>query len=224
MGEKIEEIAKEEWAKIDGYGDGYEVSNLGRVRSFKKDKENGMILSQYRAKRRGHMMVSLRDENNKQHTCSVHRLVARAFIDPTIKKNDRNTSIHHIDGNPSNNVPSNLRIMTNAEHQSLHKSKYPKEKVCVICGKTYAPYPSKRKEQKTCSKECHQKLRELHGKNYKIPILQLSLDGELINRWDSATDVRKAFGFFETNIVKCCRGKSQTYKGYRWAYAEGDAK
>lgn len=221
--ETIKQATEEQWAVIDGFGGDYEVSNLGRVRSFKKDKKNGMILTPHKEKH-GHMMVGLRDANQKQYTRSVHRLVARAFVDPTIKLNDRNTSVHHIDGNPSNNVYSNLQIMTNAEHQSLHKSKHPKEKVCVICGKTYAPYPSKRKEQKTCSKECHQKLRELHGKNYKIPILQLSLDGELIKKWDSATDVRKAFGFFETNIVKCCRGKSQTYKGYRWAYAEGDAK
>lgn len=211
------------WKDIDGFDGDYKISSLGRVRSFKKDKEDGTILTQYREKR-GHMMVSLRDKDNKQYTRSVHRLVARAFIDPTIKTNDRDTSVHHIDGNPSNNIFSNLQIITNAEHQSLHKSKYPKKKTCVICGKTYIPYPSKRKEQKTCSNECHQRLREINGKRYKIPILQFSLMGELIKRWDSATDIRKSLGFFETNIVKCCRGKSQTYKGYRWTYAEREIK
>ncbi len=52
----------------------------------------------------------------------------------------------------------------------------------------------------------------------QIPILQFSLDGEFIKKWDSLTQVERELGFRKGHIGKCCKGKSKTAKGYKWCY------
>jgi len=39
-----------------------------------------------------------------------------------------NEVVHHIDGNPHNNKPSNLQVMTNSEHTRLHMTDYWRKK------------------------------------------------------------------------------------------------
>lgn len=52
------------------------------------------------------------------------------------------------------------------------------------------------------------------------PVLQYSIDGELIKRWVNASEVERAGIASRTNVAKCCRGvKSvKTVKGYVWKY------
>ena len=67
---------------------------------------------------------------------------------------------------------------------------------------------------------CDAKYNTNYGtRNEKIkkPILQLSLDGELIREWNSATDVGKEV---RKGISKCLRGKSKSSYGYIWKYKE----
>lgn len=46
--------------------------------------------------------------------------------------------VHHIDGNPLNNEPSNLEIRIRGEHQKTHATKYNDIEVsCAWCGKTF---------------------------------------------------------------------------------------
>lgn len=51
------------------------------------------------------------------------------------------------------------------------------------------------------------------------PILQLSLDGKVINRFDKMIDVNKKLGYDVSNITKVCKGKRKTAYGYKWQYA-----
>lgn len=51
------------------------------------------------------------------------------------------------------------------------------------------------------------------------PIEQLSLDGDVINKFDSIKDVERKLGFNNSNISKACRGKQHTAYGYKWRYA-----
>lgn len=62
--------------------------------------------------------------------------------------------VHHKNHNKTDNRIENLEVMTRAQHASLHGSKYPKEKVCTVCGKLYKPYKGKRRTQRSCSKPC----------------------------------------------------------------------
>jgi hypothetical protein len=60
--------------------------------------------------------------------------------------------VHHIDGNPLNNDPANLEVLTPSEHHKLHKGSVEAlEDTCSICGKTYV---TTRVHQKYCSYAC----------------------------------------------------------------------
>ena len=99
----------EEWRKIKGYKD-YEVSNLGRVRSFKK----GVRVLKPGSLRRGYKSVTLSREGVGK-SFRVHRLVGMAFL-PLIKGK---TQINHKDGKPWNNELNNLE-WCNASENVLH--------------------------------------------------------------------------------------------------------
>ena len=94
---------KEIWVNIPEYDD-YQISNLGRVRSYKKNKIT--ILHSWIANT-GYMTVCL---DNKKY--SIHRLVANAFIK---KEKDKNC-VNHIDGNKLNNSIDNLEWVTYKEN------------------------------------------------------------------------------------------------------------
>lgn len=108
------------WKDIPGYEGMYQASTLGRIRSIPRytyDKmgriqvQKGCILHQYpTGKYRDYRKVILR-KDNKCKNVQVHRLVASTFIPNPENK----PSVDHIDRNPSNNVPSNLRWATYKE-------------------------------------------------------------------------------------------------------------
>ena len=54
-----------------------------------------------------------------------HRLVAKAIVGRELLPDE---VVHHIDGNPKNNNPSNLKVMTRSEHMSYHMREYWKNK------------------------------------------------------------------------------------------------
>lgn len=127
--------------------------------------------------------------------------------------------VHHINGNKMDNRIENLAVMTHKAHSVLHNQKYPLTKSCIVCGKEFTPKPSKRERARVCSVEC-KRINDLsNAVKRKRAIMQYSLQGELIKTWDSARDVQNELGFHESNINKCCKGKINSYKGYRWQYA-----
>lgn len=102
----IEEI----WKPIDGF-EGYWISNLGNVKSFKVDKINGKLMKPYRTTK-GYLQIDIsldgRKRNNRVHL-SIHRLVASAFI-----PNPYNLpQVNHKDENKENNCVDNLEWCTN---------------------------------------------------------------------------------------------------------------
>ena len=60
--------------------------------------------------------------------------------------------------------------------------------------------------------------REL-GKNVRH-IVQLDLDNNFIERWNSIIEASEATGICRTNIGECCRGNRKHTKGYKWKYEE----
>lgn len=51
------------------------------------------------------------------------------------------------------------------------------------------------------------------------PILQYSLDGSFVKKWDNAKDAASFYGVSHTAIQKVCRGIHKKCKGYIWVYA-----
>ena len=76
---------------------------------------------------------------------------------------------------------------------------------------------------KTLTKE-HKKNISLglkRNKNRKLankPILQLSLDGEFIREWDSASVASRELGLCRRGIGKCCTGEQNTSGGFKWRF------
>lgn len=99
---------EEIWKDIVGYEGLYQVSNLGNVRSVKRKVK---LLRHGQDKERGYKNVILY-RNGTRKMWLVHRLVAIAFVNNPENK----PQIDHIDGNPSNNVVTNLRWCTVKEN------------------------------------------------------------------------------------------------------------
>lgn len=114
------ETKTEIWIDIEGYDGMYQVSNMGRVKSVarlttRRHKTAGIrcyripekIMKQ-RVNTAGYLCVNLHDENGKQVTMMVHRLVASAFI-----PNPQNLeTVNHKDEDKTNNRADNLEWMT----------------------------------------------------------------------------------------------------------------
>lgn len=102
----------EEWKWVNGFKGVYQISNLGRLKSFKRC-QNGYILSNINAKG-GYLSVILSDPiAKKKRYTRIHILVAEAFIGNI----PRGYHVHHIDDNKQNNVASNLEII----HPKIHR-------------------------------------------------------------------------------------------------------
>lgn len=102
------------WEAIKGY-DNYEVSSFGNVKNIKTGKILKAGLNGD-----GYYHVGL-SNHGKKKTCTIHRLVAEAFIDNLYDK----PCVDHIDNVRTNNNVSNLRYASfteNCQNQSIKKS------------------------------------------------------------------------------------------------------
>ena len=103
-------MTEEIWRKVQEY-DGYEVSNLGRLRSYLHAKQAYILkLDNCQRYSRIHLM-----QNKKGSRKMVHRLVAGAFIPNPLNK----PQINHKNGSKKDNKVENLEWCTNSENQ-LH--------------------------------------------------------------------------------------------------------
>lgn len=53
---------------------------------------------------------------------------------------------------------------------------------------------------------------------YSKPVIQMSLNNEVLTIWPSASEASKKSGFNTSAICRCCQGKLQTHKGFKWEY------
>jgi len=104
-------MKKENWKKTI-HSDDYEVSDLGRVRSFRVDKINGRIL-RTRINENGYVLVELYITGHKRITKKVHQLVAESFLNHIVGKSN---VVNHKDFNRQNNRLINLELTTQREN------------------------------------------------------------------------------------------------------------
>lgn len=108
-------MSEEEWREVPGSDGWYEVSDLGRVRSWYLAGHSGVrrevpLIRRAHAKDTGHLVLTMKTLDPPHR--SVHSLVAEAFIGPR----PEGTEVRHLDGNPCNNHRSNLCYGTRAEN------------------------------------------------------------------------------------------------------------
>lgn len=152
----------ENWIDIEGYDGYYQVSDLGRVRSIKK---NGKIKIIKPELFQGYHRVTL-TKHYKQNKYLVHRLVCKEFNG---KPECINSQVDHINTIRTDNRPSNLRWVSNKENcnnpiTKQHMSEGQIGKVGCWKGKHFSEEHRKRigdgNRGKTMSEEIRNKISE----------------------------------------------------------------
>ena len=113
---------KEEWKDIDGYEGLYQISNKGRVKSFRQWKR-ASCPAEYLLKpsvaQNGYLQVTLYKAKTKRKFL-IHRLVALAFV----PNPNSFLCINHKDENKQNNAADNLEWCTVQYNNSYGTAKY----------------------------------------------------------------------------------------------------
>ncbi len=115
----LEDLPGEEWRDVIGYEGLYQVSNMGRVKSF--CEQTARILSPCPNKK-GYYMVHLHKDGKKKNF-GIHVLVATAFIPNPENKPE----VNHLDRDKTNNRADNLEWNTGEENKKHARETNPKE-------------------------------------------------------------------------------------------------
>jgi hypothetical protein len=110
----INDLDGEIWKDILDYEGDYQVSSIGRIKSFKYDKINGKIRKQYKDND-NYLTINL-SKNGKKKTKKVHRLVYETFKE----KLEEGYDAHHISENKEDNFVDNLEPKPHSEHSRDH--------------------------------------------------------------------------------------------------------
>lgn len=165
---------------------GYQISNIGEVSNGKD------YLTAHKTKS-GYMSIYLKKINKN---CTIHRLVASAFIPNPESK----PQVNHKNGIKSDNRVENLEWVTPIENVS-HSIKTGLSK-------------------KTPTGE----LNKLHGKynnHLSKAILQIDIvTGEVLSEWPSLHEITRVKGWDNRPISLCALGKGRrkTAYGFKWKY------
>lgn len=183
--------SEEIWKSVKDYEGLYEISSLGRLRSL--PKLCGLSPRKLKIKK------SVADKygylrvplykNGVAKNKQIHRLVAEAFI-PNPNGYDQ---VNHRDENKQNNVVSNLEWC-----DTYYNSNYGSRNNTISV--------------------------KMKGKNINSPSLskrvaQYTKDGTLITIYQSSMEAYRKTGCDSSSIIKCCKGKLKSTKGYVWHYA-----
>lgn len=196
-------MEEEIWKDIPGYEGLYQVSDQGRVRSLDRivahsrygfQSLKGRILRQHK-NGDGYFQIGLnKDSHRKRYR--THRLVAQTFIPNPNSKPE----VDHINTKRDDNRIENLRWATLKENQN--NSLTQKKRSDSMKGDKHPMYG---KLGKT-------------NPNSK-PVYQVSMDGNIIRKWNALSEAERQTGTDESSISRCCQGKLNSSGGFRWIYA-----
>ena len=186
----------ENWKDIKGYEGLYQVSDLGRVRSFDRVVRNnktssvkkGRILKLHKQVD-GYIRVALYGVDSKKYL-TVHRIVAKTFIGE--QPGDEYVVMHLNDCKGDNRL-ENLKWGT-AQENSID---------AYLKGLSKSPMVGKFNEKHHLSK----------------PLNQHTIDGKFIGRFSNAYEVKRLLGINQGNIIQVCKGGRSHAGGYKWSYA-----
>jgi hypothetical protein len=192
---------------ISGYEGRYAIGRNGRVFSFPdKRRMHGAVLHNTMSSH-GYKTVCLGDSQGKKTKMYIHRLLAQTFLknpDPIT-----HTQVNHKNGSKIDNRLRNLEWVTHADNVRHAFA-------------TGLNYTSEAKREKLRQKFLMrtEKMYLLAVLLTRKPVLQLSVDGRLIQKFDSLSDAGRALGIPVGNISKVLKKRRNLAGGFKWAYAE----
>lgn len=189
---------EEIWKDIKGYEGKYQVSSLGRVKSFNYLGTGKERILKPKKTRGGYLCICL-CKNGITHDYRLNRLVYDTFvgIDKPYRRNttgDNIWVINHKDENIKNNSLENLELITLTEN-----NRYGTAIERLIKANVNNPKTSRKVYQYNCY-------------------------GELIKIWPSTRECNRN-GYDCRRVSECCNQKGRgtfkrQYKGYIWSYSE----
>lgn len=189
-------MVKEEWRDIKEYEGLYQVSSCGRVKSFDiiQNMKNGVD-----RRKKGRILRLRTDGRGKYILVGLFKnkkprthLVHRLVASSFIGSIS-GLEVNHKNGIWSDNRVDNLEIVTKKQNE-WHK-------VNIL---------------KRVNNSAKGRFGILNGRSKKV---KQSMDGVVIREWDSICEAHRKLGFDPSSIVKCCKGKMKTHKGYQWEYS-----
>jgi hypothetical protein len=183
---------------LEPWGEFYEVSNLGRVRSksrsytaihpMTKSPKVFYIKSKYLKSHKNNGGYERITFGSKRKHLFLHRLVLITFSELPF---DETMEVNHKDGNKSNNKIHNLEWVT------------PKENI----------------RHALDNKLIVRKKGEFHPQSKKIMQIDKN-SGEIIKLWDCVNSIQRELNFHQSNVSEVARGntKRKTAYGFKWKY------
>lgn len=178
------------WQPIENWEGLYQISNMGRIRSLDRMvKSRG---NSYRLQKGKVLKTGTSKDGYLQVTLSQSNKCKHAFIHRLVAQAFIPNPYHYPEVNHKDENKSN-NCVSNLEW----------------CNRKYNV------NYGTCLKRTFKAT--LNGKCSK-PVVQLTINDELIQKWPSMMEVERTLGINSGSISRCCRGKQKTAHGYRWKY------
>ena len=170
----------EMWKDIQDYEGLYQISNLGNVRSIKRGIVTGDVI------KGGYRRIPLY-KDGKHKRFMIHKLVAKAFVENI----DNKPEIDHIDGNPLNNMATNLRWCSHRENLNN-------------------PITRQRKRIAAQGNYMTGRFGALHHNSKRVKCIETNFVYGGIAEAERITGIR--------HISNVCCGARKTAGGYHWQY------
>ena len=176
------------WKDIVNYEGLYQVSNWGRVKSLERVNSLGRRVNERILSPGKNGRGYLQVNLWKEGMFKIYTVHRLVLSTFSPIENMGNLDINHIDECKTNNHLSNLEWVTHKENIN-HGTR------------------NKRIAEKNTN-----------GKK-SIPIVQIDPSTDkVVNVWESSMAAKRECGFNNSNIIKCCKGKLKTHKGYRFMH------
>lgn len=177
---------------IKGYEGKYEIGDHGTVYSHFLKKP--LIPKKSRS---GYLRVTLCDGSNNQHTFTIHRLVAMAFI-----SNPKNKpTVNHKNEIKTDNRVENLEWMTNAE-QNIYGTR-------IKRAREHTNYKARKIDYIVIASKHDYKLPTMCGRK----CVEIKKNGVCIGRYNSLKDAANSIGINYTKASEILNGKRKHKDG-----------
>lgn len=182
---------KEEWKQIEGFEGRYYVSNMGRVKVLGEDRK----ISDGIIAHRKTQILKFNRNNSGYLTVGLGRRIDNSRRTRTVH---RLVAAAFID-NPYG-LPEVNHIDENKDNNRADNLEW-----CT--------------HKENVNHNMRSEIERGEAKQ-RIPIAQIDMNGNVVKMWDGFKKMDRESEFNRTSVSRCCRGKQDSYKGFRWKYAK----